>query len=79
MCNEHRGKDTHMLNKNESKGALDQVKGQVKQAVGTLTGDEKLKAEGKVDVAVGKVEEVVGHAQEAVGDAVEQAGKAVKH
>ena len=67
-----------MFNKNESKGKSDQVKGQIKQTVGTITGDEKLKAEGKVDVAVGKAEEAVGNAQTKVRDAVKAATKALK-
>ncbi len=49
-----------MWNKNERDGKIDQAKGRAKQAVGDLTGDEKLKAEGEMDEAGGKVEEAVG-------------------
>ena len=42
-----------MLNKNERAGKIDQAKGKVKQAVGDLTGNDKLKTEGKVDETVG--------------------------
>jgi len=42
-----------MMNKNERDGKIDQAKGKVKQAVGNLTGNDKLKAEGKVDETVG--------------------------
>jgi uncharacterized protein YjbJ (UPF0337 family) len=36
-----------MWNKNERKGKIDKAKGKVKQVVGTLTGDDDLKAEGR--------------------------------
>ncbi len=38
-------------------GKSDEMKGRVKEAAGALTGDEKLKREGKVDQAVGKVKQ----------------------
>ena len=68
-----------MLNKNERHGKVDQVKGQIKQAVGTVTGNERLKAEGQADEAIGKVEETVGRVTRKTGDAIEQAVKADKH
>ena len=40
-------------------GTIDKAKGRAKEAAGALTGDEKLKSEGKVDQATGKVKEVV--------------------
>jgi uncharacterized protein YjbJ (UPF0337 family) len=49
---------------------IDKVKGKIKQAAGTLTGDEKLKREGKVDEAKGKVKGAVEDAKQAVKDAV---------
>jgi len=42
-----------MWNKTERDGKVDQAKGKVKQAVGTVVGDDTLKAEGQVDEAVG--------------------------
>jgi hypothetical protein len=41
-------------------GAGDDAKGRVKEAGGTLTGDDSLKREGKVDQASGKVKDAVG-------------------
>ncbi|HEV7224652.1 MAG TPA: CsbD family protein [Pirellulales bacterium] len=38
-------------------GKTDEVKGRVKEAAGALTGDEKLKREGKLDQAAGKVKD----------------------
>lgn len=50
----------------------------VKQAVGDLAGNDKLKAEGKVDETVGKAKTAVGGAQKKVGAAIENLGKVVK-
>jgi uncharacterized protein YjbJ (UPF0337 family) len=40
-------------------GKSDVLKGRVKEAAGALTGDRKLKREGKADQAVGKVKQKV--------------------
>ena len=66
-----------MWNKNERDGKVDQAKGRVKQAVGDLTGDKKLKAEGQMDEAGGKVEEAVGHLQRKTVAAIEKMSDAV--
>jgi uncharacterized protein YjbJ (UPF0337 family) len=38
-------------------GKTDVVKGRIKEAAGALTGNDKLRAEGKADQAVGKVKQ----------------------
>lgn len=40
-------------------GKSDEVKGRVKEAAGALTGNKKLKREGKADQAVGKIKQNV--------------------
>jgi uncharacterized protein YjbJ (UPF0337 family) len=40
-------------------GTSDKIKGRVKEAVGALTGDQRLKNEGKLDQATGKVKKTV--------------------
>jgi len=55
-------------------GKTDVVKGRVKEAAGALTGNDKLRAEGKTDQAIGKVKQVAGKAV----DKVEQAVKNVR-
>ena len=40
-------------------GKSDEVKGRVKEAAGVLTGDKKLKREGKADQAAGKIKQKV--------------------
>jgi uncharacterized protein YjbJ (UPF0337 family) len=52
-------------------GTGDKTKGRIKEAAGALTGDEKLKAEGKADQLAGKVK----NAAETVVDKVKGALK----
>jgi uncharacterized protein YjbJ (UPF0337 family) len=40
-------------------GTTDTIKGRVKEAVGALTDDQRLKDEGKIDQATGKVKKTV--------------------
>ena len=40
-------------------GKTDVVKGRIKEAAGALTGNDKLREEGKTDQAVGKVKHAV--------------------
>ena len=40
-----------------SSGTMDKAKGRLKEAAGALTGDEKLKAKGKVDQLAGKAKD----------------------
>ena len=53
---------------------IDKAKGKIKQAIGDLTGDRKLKHEGERDEAKGKVKGAV----EDVKHAVKDAGQAIK-
>jgi uncharacterized protein YjbJ (UPF0337 family) len=49
-------------------GSTDKAKGRVKEALGALTGDRKLKREGKIDQAAGNVKEAADKAVERVKD-----------
>lgn len=49
-------------------GDADKAKGRVKEAAGSLTGDQDLKNEGKVDQASGNVKDKVTGAVDAVKD-----------
>jgi uncharacterized protein YjbJ (UPF0337 family) len=51
-------------------GKSDEVKGRVKEAAGALTGDKKLKREGKADQAAGKIKQKVGKLIDKVKGAV---------
>ena len=58
-----------MVDQNRVDGAVDKMKGAVKQGVGNLTGDEKMKAEGAADKAKGTAESAVGGVKDSVRDA----------
>jgi uncharacterized protein YjbJ (UPF0337 family) len=51
-------------------GDADEAKGRVKEAAGSLTGDDSLKNEGKVDRASGTVKDKVGDAADKAKDVV---------
>jgi uncharacterized protein YjbJ (UPF0337 family) len=51
-------------------GKTDVVKGRIKEAAGALTGNDKLREEGRTDQAVGKVKQGVQKAADKVQDAV---------
>ncbi|MEJ0012679.1 MAG: CsbD family protein [Bauldia sp.] len=48
------------MDKDRVEGSAKQAKGTVKEAVGKMTGDSKLQAEGKSDKAAGKIQNAVG-------------------
>lgn len=60
------------MHKDQVDGVGKQVKGAVKDAVGGLTGNEKLQAEGKLDKTVGKVQQKVGEAKDHARDALKR-------
>ena len=51
-------------------GKTDEVKGRIKEAAGALTGNDKLRAEGKTDQAVGEVKQVAEKVVDKVKKAV---------
>jgi uncharacterized protein YjbJ (UPF0337 family) len=48
------------MDKDRVEGSAKQVKGSVKEGLGELTGDAKLKSEGTADKAEGKVQNTFG-------------------
>jgi uncharacterized protein YjbJ (UPF0337 family) len=52
-------------------GKGDEIKGRVKEAAGALTGDDKLRREGKVDQAAGKTKQAAEKAVDKVKDVVQ--------
>lgn len=48
------------MDKDRVDGSIKQGTGKLKEAAGKVTGDEKLKGEGKADQVKGKVQNVVG-------------------
>ena len=54
------------MDKEHLKGAADKTKGAVKDAVGGLTGNTRMQAEGKLDKAKGAALNAVGDVKDAV-------------
>ncbi len=53
-------------------GKTDVVKGRIKEAAGALTGNDKLRDEGKTDQVVGKTKQAVQKAADTVKKAVKK-------
>ena len=66
------------MNRDEIEGKELSIKGRVKQATGTLTGNEDLESEGERERSEGEAEERVGEARRKLGEAIEDFGKQVK-
>ncbi|MGI3899866.1 MAG: CsbD family protein [Janthinobacterium lividum] len=60
------------MDKNRIEGALDQAKGAVKEAIGKVTGNDKLEIEGGADKVAGKAKSAVGETKDTVRDAVKK-------
>jgi uncharacterized protein YjbJ (UPF0337 family) len=54
------------MDREHIKGAAEKAKGAIKDTAGKLTGDEKLRAEGKADKAKGAAHKAAGDVKEAV-------------
>lgn len=61
-----------MANDNDAPSNPDEAKGRAKEAAGSLTGDEDLKREGKIDRTAGKVKDAVNDAADKVKDALDK-------
>ena len=59
------------MDREHVKGAADKAKGAVKGAVGKMTGDTKMQAEGKLDKAKGAAHNVAGDVKDAARDATD--------
>jgi uncharacterized protein YjbJ (UPF0337 family) len=66
------------MNRDEFEGRKESVKGRVKEAAGTLTGDEELEREGAEERAEGEAQETIGKARRKVGEAIEEFGQKIK-
>ncbi len=63
------------MDKERVKGAADQAKGAVKDAVGKMTGDKELETEGKFDMAKGAAHKTAGDIKDAARQAVRDSDK----
>jgi uncharacterized protein YjbJ (UPF0337 family) len=60
------------MDKDRVEGAATNLKGKIKEAAGNVTGDAKLKSEGRADQVAGKVQNAVGGVKDAIRDAVKK-------
>lgn len=60
------------MNKDQVKGKVEQVKGAVKEVAGKVTGNARLKAEGKLDQVAGKIQAGHGDAKEKLKDLIDK-------
>jgi uncharacterized protein YjbJ (UPF0337 family) len=54
------------MNEDRMKGSMKEAKGNIKEAAGKATGDEKLKREGQADQVEGKIQNTVGGIKDAL-------------
>jgi uncharacterized protein YjbJ (UPF0337 family) len=54
------------MDKDRVKGSATQTKGKIKEAAGKVTGDAKLKSEGKPDQTKGKIQNAIGGIKDAL-------------
>jgi uncharacterized protein YjbJ (UPF0337 family) len=60
-------------------GKTDVVKGRIKEAAGALTGNDRLRAEGKADETVGETKQAVQKAADTVKKAAQNAVDTVRN
>ncbi len=57
-----------MADNDRIEGAAKNIGGKIKEGVGKVTGDEKLKAEGRAEQVEGKVQNTVGGVKDAINE-----------
>ena len=60
------------MHKDEVTGAAKQARGAIKEAVGKVTGDSKLRVDGTADKVEGKVQSKIGEAKDKVRDVLKR-------
>ena len=67
-----------MHNKDEMKGQIERAKGSVKEQVGEMNGDDRLRGEGEADKLSGNARETLGKGRRKTGEALEDLGDKLK-
>jgi len=60
------------MDKDRVAGSAKEAKGAVKEAIGKVTGDAKLRADGRADQVEGKVQNAIGGMKDTVRDALKK-------
>ena len=66
------------MNRDETKGKVENLKGRAKEAAGVLADDPELEQEGANERAVGKAREDLAAARRKAGEAIEDLGKKIQ-
>ena len=66
------------MNRDETDGKANQIKGNLKQAAGKVLNDQDLHDEGVADEAAGEVQETFGKGRRKVGEALNDLGDKLK-
>ncbi|MDQ6893687.1 MAG: CsbD family protein [Acidobacteriota bacterium] len=67
-----------MKNRDEVEGSAENMKGRIKEAAGTLTGNPDLESEGANERAGGALKEGLGRARRKIGEEIEEIGEDLK-
>ena len=60
------------MNKDQSKGSIRQVKGQIKETTGKVFGDKSLENKGKAEKVTGKIQKNYGNLKEDIKDTLKK-------
>jgi len=66
-------------NQDKRKGSWNRAKGNVKESVGKLVGNQKLEAEGNDDQLKGQVQSALGNAKDAVKSVIKKTGNVLEN
>ncbi len=59
------------MNKDTVQGGAEKLSGKVKEGVGNVTDNDRLKTQGQVEQVKGGVHQAIGHAKDAAADAAD--------
>jgi uncharacterized protein YjbJ (UPF0337 family) len=68
----------HPTKEQRMSGTTDNIKGNVKETAGAVTGDEQLEAEGKTDQLTGRLKDAVSDVKDAAEGAIDKVRDAAK-
>lgn len=66
------------MNKQETHGKVNELKGRAKEAAGIITADRELEQKGSQQRAEGSIQEGLGKARRKVGEMVDDVAKSIK-
>ena len=67
-----------MWNKDEMQGKMEHAKGKAKEELGDMTGDDKMRDEGRAEEIGGNARDTLGKGRRKVGEALDDLGDEIK-